>query len=228
LVVSTLGIQIQRETIADLANDTSHLRSYLRLWIPAVLLALGLEIGFFITPPGLFAPKSLLALLLTPLWFISFTILTWLWLAYTRALTQILIGTRMGDRPPTGHSRIINVISAISASVLYAPALFALITVQVAGQPLPETLVPPGTNPDEFFGLMFGFSIVMLLLPAMAYFLGALLSVAGLHIALQFVQPFRRCPECDETTQHKITVGQTCEYCGSDLAAWIYAVEGGR
>ena len=32
-----------------------------------------------------------------------------------------------------------------------------------------------------------------------------------------------RCPACEQRTQHKHTVGETCEHCGAELAPWLFA-----
>jgi Zn-dependent protease with chaperone function len=58
LVSRTVGLQVLRESVADAAYARRGLGRYLRLWLPAALLLLGMELGFLIAPFAMLSPAG--------------------------------------------------------------------------------------------------------------------------------------------------------------------------
>lgn len=220
LITSTLGVQVQRETIADLAHGVHRFRSYGRLWLPAVLLTIGLQLGFLVMPVGYSPPTSQWAIWLSLIWLIGFSFLTWLWLAYIRALTQLTMGSHVGSSDPKRAKLLVNAFSSVSLALLYPPVFLLLITIQFVERQLPTSVLPisnSSLSPSMFIGI----TIIVLLLIALSYFFGAMLSLLSLYGWLH-LRLTPNCPECGDPTQHQIVVGQKCASCSSPLSPWIY------
>jgi hypothetical protein len=225
LVEHTLGLQVQRQAISDLLIGRPRAQGYLNLWQPALLLALGVEAGFWLVPGGIFMPRSLLMLVLTPVWLGIFTLLTWLWLVYVRALNRRILGTHAGNRPPQRKRWIIIACSIITLWTLHLPMLFSRFVLTGIGlynpQMFPEAVIMPGSTPEEFFFFTFGFTTFVLLS------LGLALAFIWMSISLGLAYVWQRtrkhqCPTCREISPHRIIVGQHCASCYSELAAWMY------
>lgn len=130
LAAGTIGVQLLREGAAASTDGPASWLGYVRLWLPAALLVMGLEVGFAISP---FARLSPLALLLAgrtallPLqvagllsWLFAVLIVTWLWLLFARFLAGRL-AARHGGLPPRWKGRLLIWTSSALASLLYLP-----------------------------------------------------------------------------------------------------------
>lgn len=221
LLTTTLGVQVQRETIADMANQVVRLRSYGRLAYPAFWLTVGVQIGLILTPVGYTLPTRWPTIFLTIAWLIGFALLTWLWLAYLRALTQIILGSHVGRSDPRRGKALVTFLSSLSLAFLYPPAFLLLLWAWVGDRSVALPLVTgPDSSPVQFMAI----TVVMLVFLAIAYFLGAALSLIALYGALAFRSP-ASCPTCSEKISYKIVLGQRCPYCDEPLALWIYLDE---
>jgi Zn-dependent protease with chaperone function len=226
LVAGAIGVQVQRQAFYGLARRTAKGWGYLRLMPSALLFAAGMEVGFFIAPfnplqPA--GPENWKAILI---WLASFTVLTWLWLAYVHGLSRMLLGSYAGKTNPRLRRAVVTWSSVGLLTVLYWPAAFARITLQMAylmhskvSLPLP---LPSGAEPRRVF--IYGFFItliVMLVFAVAVYTFWAVVTLAGVRIG-----PLRwkkRCSICKEATTFRLSLGQRCTSCGSPLALWIFA-----
>lgn len=220
LIAETLGTQVQKEAVADLATGRPQSWGYGRLLFPATLLAVGVEAGFFATPfsTGQRFPAG--AGILT-LWLAGLTFFTWLWLAYVRALTRFTIGLHAGTSPPRKLSSFVNGAAVLLLTILYWPAGFVRLSSQIS---LWSRLgrLSPQTDPRETFVYMFVMTGVILAIFAVAvYIIWATASIAAIVFRLRRWRA--RCPSCGETVDPGFVLGSRCPACSSPLAAWAYA-----
>ena len=219
LVVRTLGIQVQRDLIADLNNQSNHFGSYLRMLLPAFLLAVGIEIGFLIIPLSPFAIEFSPASYLIPIWLVGFTFLTWLWMFYVRALSQLVLGTAI--KRPKFTRYLVSVGQILLLWMLYVPAFFSRLAILVAGLPSFSEFFPQAIDGSEYLLMMFGFTTLVLIAGAGFFFFWFICSlfVIGIYLLLGRTP---KCSECGKETSHIFVVGKKCEHCHHELATWIY------
>lgn len=221
LLTTTLGVQVQRETVADMANQVVQLRSYGRLANSAFWLTVGVQMGLILTPVGYTLPTRWPTILLAIAWLIGFALLTWLWLAYLRALTQIVLGSHVGRSDPRRGKALVTFLSSLSLAFLYPPAFLLLLWAWGGDR---SVALPLATGSDLSPAQFMAITVVMLVFLAIVYFLGAALSLIALYGALAF-RPPASCPTCGEKVSYKIVLGQRCPYCDEPLALWIYLDE---
>jgi hypothetical protein len=222
LLAGTLGTQVQREAVADLAAGNPRTWGYGRLLGPASLLALGIEAGFFVAPFNSGLELSLGAGTLL-LWLAGLTCFTWLWLAYVRALTRFTIGMHTGDSPPQRLHRVVTGSAVVLLTVLYWPVGFARLAPWIS---LWTRLARwhPEDDPREIFV----YSVVMtgIVLAMAAIFVYVVW--AGASLAAIFTRLRRRrlqCLSCGARLRLSFALGRSCSFCREPLAAWAYAGE---
>ena len=207
LVSATLGLQIQREAVADLATGQAKWSHYWHLWKPALLMPLMFELGVWMMPydtitvAPLFTRETTLAFLLLPLWMLLLAGTNWAWMAYLRLFSLKLLGAHAGVLPPWGKMRLLNAAGAVLLPLMCLPA--ALTRLLLVQYHLSQNLV-----------------IAAFLL---TFFLVAALWGVSWVAAIGLDRSSRRCPGCGENSARPQAVGLTCEHCGSELAPWIYA-----
>ncbi len=206
LIARTVGRQIQRQAVVEMASGFSPKEGYGRLWPFAVLVAIGLEAGFFFTPYALYFPRSLKAAVFMIPWFGAMTELTWLCLAALRFFTRCLIGRHVGETAPHRKSAFITASVSGLIGAVYMP-MFAARTLILARI---ERLQPV--------------EILFILCSAVVVSLGIFslisLIVSGL-IPLRFSWKPPLCPACQQAVRQKSPLGKTCGHCGSELSGWI-------
>jgi hypothetical protein len=207
LVSATLGVQIQREAVADLATGRAKWNRTWRLWKPALLMPLMFELGVWMMPydtitvAPLFTRESTLAFLLLPLWMLLLAGTNWAWMAYLRLFSLKLLGAHAGVSPPRGKIRLITAAGTGLLPLMCLPA--AMTRLLLVQYKLSSNLVVAGFLLTIILvGVAWGVSW------AAAAWLG---------------RASRRCPTCEENSAHMHAVGSTCEHCGNELAPWIYA-----
>lgn len=224
LVTRSLGIQVQREAIYDLAEQRPREWGYLKLLRPAFLLALGLEAGFRVTPVGV-ALRLPIEVPLQLLWLAGMTCFIWLWLAYVRALARFTLGMHGGHRAPHRLRALATGATVTLLVVLYWPAGFARLVFMLSRFTLPPWLI--GTaDPHEHFIYLFVMTGVLLAVFAIV----AYLVWAGATFAFVVFRLFRwdtRCAFCGEPVERGFTVGRSCSSCGEQLAAWAFESDSG-
>ncbi|HKI06075.1 MAG TPA: hypothetical protein VKK31_29115 [Thermoanaerobaculia bacterium] len=220
LTAGTLGTQVQKEAVADLAMERSHAWGYGRLLRPAALLALGVEAGFFAAPfnTGQRFPSGVGLLIL---WLAGLTSFTWLWLVYVRALTRFTIGLHAGTSLPRKLGRVVNGAAVTLLAVLYWPAGFARLAFQ---DPLWDRLgrLAPRTDPRETFVYTFVMTgIILAVFAVVVYVIWAAVSLAVVAVRLRRWHVC--CPSCGDPVDAGFALGRCCTSCGALLAAWAYA-----
>jgi hypothetical protein len=219
LVAGTLGSQVQREAVADLATGNPRTWGYARLLRPAALLALGVEAGFRIAPFNSGLDFSLSPSVLI-LWLAGLTCLTWLWLAYVRALTRFTLGLRVGTTL-SRRTRLASTGSSIALlTALYWPAGFARMAPRIS---LWAQVAhwSPGADPQEIF--VYAVVLTGIVLTALAFVIylgGAAVSLAAVLTRRLRERP--RCPACGEQVGLGFAIGRCCPHCEELLAPWAY------
>lgn len=214
LVSTTLGLQIQRETVVEMVTGHTFGGGYKRLWALAGLLVLGLELGFLIMPlarlsllgPGLWLegearPLSML------LWLIVAILLTWVALVYSRFFSRQVLGGYAGALPPLWRRRLLALAFGMLLCISYLPLLFWRFQLLGLG------------NGAELQGFLPG------LLPLVFLATGLIIALifGATWMLLQMERRFltRRCPSCGQPIHQDYAVGHLCEQCDHNLAAWL-------
>ena len=224
LLTRTLGIQAQRQAVSHLARDSSGRWGYGRLVGPAFLLALGMEVGFWIAPLLALEPRNRLGFAAVPIWLGGFTLFAWLWLAYTYALSRFLLGTQTGKEKPYFRQGLVTAASSGLLTVLFWPAAFARLTIS-ATLLLDSGISLPGISDlfDQRSLFVYGFfmsTIVLLVFAVTVYSLWCCFSL--LLVWFGVLQRQRRCPACNEVTPFRMVLGRRCQGCGGDLSPWAF------
>lgn len=212
IVAGTLGLQVQREAVADLAVGNAAYSGYLQLWLPAALMSLGLEVGFLITPLFLFSPVLALTgtLALDPVLMVVLSVgtavLTWFCLCYARFSAQRVLGAHAGESPPTSKRRALTLTFIILLWAFYIPLIFGRLVI------LQGSIVP---------GLFLGIARIGLIAGGMLYV--AALGVTWLLMRIWKVSRPPRCPACDQVVSYDHLVAKKCAHCKNELAPWLFA-----
>jgi hypothetical protein len=223
LVTNTLGVQVQREAISDLACGRHSRWRYLPLWRTAVIVALGTELGFSMVPMSMFFPL-IPTWPAVPLWFAGFTCLVWLWLGYVRAAARMVLGTRAGRTNPRQLSRLVSLASAAALTILFWPAAAARLTLLFTNPGVMNSVFA-GYNSRNVF--MIGFFFTTFVLFALAVGLFVLFAAFSLVVASLALACGRSlCPTCSQPIRRRLIVGRSCPGCGEPLALWAFLVGG--
>lgn len=219
LIAGALGVQVQREAIFDLATGKHTDWGYLRLAKPALLFALGVEVGLLLTPWATLPHRAPLGSLA---WICGFTGLIWIWLIYFRAMARFWLGSRASVAPPNRSQKAFTWVGTFLLAILLWPALMTRIAIHVAADPaLLTALTPPTESARAFFINIIVLGSIILFCIALVLYLvvGATsLLVAGARVV--FKRP--RCTSCGERATPGFVVGRRCSGCGKPLARWAY------
>lgn len=207
LVARTVGRQIQRAAAAEMAAGLEIRSAYGRLWPYAVLIAIGIEAGFFFTPYALHFPRTLKAALFMIPWFAAVTELTWLCLGAARFLTRKLIGRHTGSEAPRRKSAFVTAVVSFLAGGVYVP-MFASRALILAHA-----------------GHMNSVEVLFFLCSAILVSLGVFAAVffsAWLLLPVKFSWKPAVCPSCGQAVHQKgPLLSQSCGQCGCPLALWV-------
>ena len=221
LLSRALGVQVQRQAVTHMMENHLGRWGYARLLIPALLLALGMEVGFWLTPFSPFGPGSSSAWVGIPAWLTSFTFFAWLWLAYTHGLSRLLLGTHGGGRDPYLRRSAVTLLSAALLTALFWPVIFARFMLLTISLLRPGMKLPIGLDARHaFVYYILTPNVVLLLLVTLVFSLwvGASLFVVWLGA----LQKQHRCPRCNEAVPFQIILGRSCRGCGGDLSPWAF------
>jgi Zn-dependent protease with chaperone function len=218
MISGTIGLQVQREAIAEMSTGQQGITGFLRLGKLSALIALGLEIGFLIIPTAPFSPLGVYwggsaprPLLMTPwiiLWLIGVTGFFWLGLFYARFFGKHLPGSHTGQSPPKWKYRLISIILSVWFGISYVP-LFATRTAILYGQ--------TGTSGDIQFLIII--SIVSVITIIILY----VVAFVATWILMQTERLLRtpHCPNCGKAVHHRATIADVCEHCSRYLLPWL-------
>jgi Zn-dependent protease with chaperone function len=216
LVVGSLGLEMEREAVADMVAGRQGWIPYLKLWKPAALAAIGFQVGSLLTPygllpllPGLINFQGLIVIFMTLFFTVSVACLTWLWLIYARFFARRILGSHVGRASPQHSRRLLTLALSGLLLALYLPAVIG-----------PWTILMVATNNTT------------MLIPLSSAFLIAVIIALCLFLVIfgvtwLFVQAYRfirrpHCPTCGQATRQRYAVGQACESCGQNLAPWLF------
>jgi Zn-dependent protease with chaperone function len=218
LMSGTLGIEIQRQAAADLANQRRGWRPYLKLWLPASLAAIGFQLGILLTPKSIFAnlpdlmnndPAALAILAALAIVFTFATsILFWVWMVHARFSSLRFFRSAASNASLQRRRRLLTLFSA--------GLLFILI--------IPPMLGPVVMEQVMFAMDEFTLQLILLAIGAFAAGLGLFLAALGSTGLVLFIYPrirSARCPACSSALPGYI-LGQICTRCGQDLAGEMF------
>jgi hypothetical protein len=211
-VAQAVGVQMQREAILHLLEARRGCGVYLRLLVPALLMAAGIQLGLIITPLGLLAPlwndRSWLIVVLVPAWIAAVTGLMWLWLSYARYFGARVVGHQVGANPPHGSRRVYMVGLTLLLWALLAPVIIAqtILSAQTQG-------TGPPVIPYESVPIAAAVSVGLLVIISLGTW-----GLLGLLRTLQRGQ----CATCGADAPTGLIAGAVCATCGEPLAAWLY------
>jgi Zn-dependent protease with chaperone function len=207
LTSSTVGVQLQRQAIADLAFASHGWNTYLKLWRSAALIALGMILGFVSTPPSpLLNPTDLQRLGVVSLWMLGSTVLIWLCLAYSYKMSRSLLGAHLGKTPPEGKRRLLTLTLSILLCPVYVPITVQAITGTIALDATTRSLA--NTLSTAALGV------------ALLVYVG----VVGVSWASLWVKRrvrLRHCPTCKHAFRTH-TFRRYCGQCGEQLRVWMF------
>lgn len=221
LMGNSLGLAVQRETMANMDKGQEGWLTYLALWIPAILVTGGMQIGgalaissfIEILPEVMLSPDWPTYVLVTVFQTITFAFFTWLGLVYLRIFARQLLGTHVGQLSPTGKMRLLTLIFSLLLVMFYVPILFGQVTIEAAASAGDFPMLLPWVP-----GVIFGEAIAIL--AYILVFLATWLFVWGTRMVRT-----RHCSTCGQITSQRYAVGQSCTHCGNELAPWLYTTQ---
>ena len=212
-VMDSLGLQVLRETTAQVARGEHHVRHYLRLLLPAVWTALGLYVGLLTLPLVLsnFAQADLWVAPLLPLAMTG--VLIWISLCGLRYWGRLLLGSHTGARPPIWKRRILTMIFSTLLSVVLFEFISGILANAGAAMAVTSGRIS-GSDVDVLSATAAGALELFVVIR-----LGILIGGALLFVWLK-LRP-RRCPACRQIARQSVIVGQICPHCHAELAPWL-------
>lgn len=224
LLSGALGLEVQRQAVADAHRDRRGRQGYTPLWRPAAALVLGVQVGAALVPLLPASPISVFAtravtgadpLAVAP-WSAAGVAAAWLGLACARYWSLRFLGRHLGPRPPRWKRRLVTAYFA----ALAAPVLLALLVGQwAAGLPGAGIgLDDPATGLDGAL-LLTGF------LAATGAWT-ALLSAGMLALwwaALVVGAVGGDCHSCRHPLPPGASVASVCPRCGEPAGRWLLA-----
>ena len=229
LIAGALGLQVQREALADLVAGRRGWGMYLSLWKPSALTAIGFQVGSLLTPlsffallPELFNLRGLLALFVLILLTAAFAFLTWLGLVYMRFFARRIIGWHVGVSSPQAARRLLTLVLSVLLLTSYLPSLIGQSIIQgvVLGDTSTMSFGNTAIQTQTILTQVLGVTIAAALL---LYFVAFSVTWLSMQAYRLLWQP--RCPTCRQATKIRYAVGQACEHCGQELAPWLFVNE---
>lgn len=208
LVHGSLGVQVRRQTVSDMVHGASEIRRYLGLAGPAILVALGMEVGFIAIPFSPLAADNWLEVVVAIPWVLIAGAATFLWLASYRYLVLNTYKTRVGQNRAKTSDRSLAFVSTVLLVVLLLPTILASRLFFDNGQ-------------EVATGIAVGAAALLLSLAAY----GAFFVVAWLVFQARNASGSPRCPACGTITSHKVPIAESCEACHAQLAPWLVTAQ---
>ena len=207
LINGVLLPQIQKQTVLEAISKQRGVSPYLKLFVAAVLLIAGIEIGFFMTPFSQFSPKNLWGFMLeifvvAPI----LVIISWWYFAYMRFISLRLSTTQTGRNFSVWRKRFIH-----TASVLWVFFFF-----------MPGLLLSRYLTGDLAEGFLY--SIVIWLIFTILFSL-AMFGGSWALMKLFFDNQPKKCPHCGKITKHSAPAIESCEHCEGILGEWLFVPE---
>jgi Zn-dependent protease with chaperone function len=219
LIAGTVGLQVQREVMAEVRTGQQGITGFLRLGFISGIVALGIEIGFLVTPIPIFSPLGVFwgdaasdLVLMIPrifFWLIGVTVFIWFGLLYARFFGKRLLGSHLGSSLPIWKYRFLTSILSIWLGLAYIPLLAWRIAILY------------GQSPD-YLGVIQLVSIGAIIgLVAMLFLYAVMFGLTWVCILLRQLTQLPHCPMCNKEVHYKYSVAETCEHCGELLGKWL-------
>ncbi len=212
LLASTLGLQIQRRALVDMLSGRWGLKGYLTLLGPSFLMAVGLEIGYWVIPAGDITTTSWPGLGVTLVLLLVATLLNWLGLAYARYSGLRVLAGHTGARSPMGKLRLLNVALSVVFAVLYF--YFSI---------LHDCNTFTSEAAHTACGATGGLYLQVLNRVLIAYAVLFLITFLAITIK-QWLWP-SRCPHCGARLKPGLLLGWGHPDCGGALSEWLFVPE---
>lgn len=216
LLIDTVGLQVMRESTADLAYNQRGFSKYMRLLMPALLMAIGFQLGYILVPYSSFTAarpqpqiESSLAqmlglfneFLVTQLLLgIALTFINWMGLAMIRALAQSAL-QRASDVVTFGRQ--------LQRALLCPRLWFCSMYVLVLSFPLLR---------NENLTVLEWVWIAVIALIVSAFILVSI----GLGLAVHRFRSIPHCPKCGEKIDSKLIFTSGCRVCSYDSVSWLF------
>ena len=217
LIARTLGLQVQREAVAQLVTGERLRRGYVRLLMTAALFVLGIEIGFAASPVMPVLPRTFGLWTYVPWWATGMIVLIFAWLSYIYYVSICLLGSYSGRKVPRRRQRYISWTSAAILAMIYWPALLGRLTI------LSLTMLNGASASATLFGVA---AAVIATLMALALVLGAfgfLFLITFLAFRLKPLRYSAKCSFCGMRSDSRIVLGRLCRGCGRCLSPWLFS-----
>ena len=208
IVHGALGVQVRRQTVLDMVRGTIGIRRYLSLAGPAILVALGMEVGFIAIPLNPLVADSWREVEVAIPWVLIAGAAAFLWLASYRYLVLNTYKTRVGENLAKTSDRSLAVVSTVLLVALFLPTILVSRLLIDNGQEVANGIAPGATA---------------LLLSIAAY--GAFFVVAWLVFQARSASRSPRCPTCGTVTKHTVPIAESCETCHAQLAPWLVTTQ---
>jgi Zn-dependent protease with chaperone function len=206
LINGVLLPQVQKQAVLDLLNQQDQSTQYLKLWVSALILVAGIELGFFMTPFSQFAPQELAGILIEFLiLFPLLTCLAWWYLIYLKFVASRSSATQTGGELSRERIRFINTVSAAWAFLFFMPGV-VLSRFWDLGFPY-------------FLYFNLGWLVFTLFLSPLVF------GASWVLLKFLFENRPQKCPHCGNITRHIVPAIEFCEHCGGILGNWLFVKE---
>jgi Zn-dependent protease with chaperone function len=219
LIAGSLGLQVQREAVADVVTGQRGFLSYLHMWKPAVLSAIGFQIGNQVIPynpvlliPDMTVNARLLTLLVLVLQTLYVALFAWLWLSYIRFFAIRTLGAHASARPPQGARRLLTAAASVLLLFGSPPVLVMNLIMNEFGSQTVSLI--------EFDFTFWSITLGITLAAAVGLFAVQLVS-SGILLGLRKLLGRPKCPTCRWETGQSNAAGRRCVRCGNELATWL-------
>jgi Zn-dependent protease with chaperone function len=214
LGTGTLGTQVCRQSLFQIAHKESGMKVYLRTALPALVFSSGIQLGFIVTPGSPLTPlhyslRSFWILIaLAPIWVIISGLMTWIWLGTGKFYTQQVLAASTSQVQFNQRFKWYQAaMSAILGVLLLAGMLGQMVFADLAMDPSYQTL------PWILFPISMAVAVfTSLLAAAVTWAVGMFLRRAGQL----------KCLSCGRIQDKPGAVGHKCDQCGNELAGWLF------
>lgn len=213
MTVSSVGLEVLREAVADVYFARNRFHGFMRLLPAALLIVLGLYLGMTTSPlglgvlgaPAMWSPLGLAVLSTFPV----ACVFVWLSLAGLRLFAGRLLGAHAGNAAPVARRRLL----LAGFSGYYALFLLWFVLTQAASLSQMRSL----STEAQVFGAWSSDSLS----------LAVSVSVAGLlfgwlvTVVWRWLRP-PRCSRCHVVARQRQVLGARCSACGAELTPWLF------
>ncbi|HET9904996.1 MAG TPA: hypothetical protein VFQ23_00095, partial [Anaerolineales bacterium] len=199
--------QIQKQVVFDLLNRQSGWIQYIKLLIMATILVAGIEVGFLMTPFGVFAPNDLWGFILEILIIAPIlVILAWWYLAYARFISLRIIASQIGPEFSVWSKRFLQMASGLWTFLFFIPGLFLSRFLE-----------------GELLEVFMQTSLIWLAATLLLSFMAFVMS--GVIIKIFIENQPKKCPHCGKITKRINPALEQCEHCEGGLGEWLFVPE---